>query len=212
MEWDSEGCRFYTESLRKSVKINYRPWAKLIAEDLAGKCDEARIADIAGGPGYMCHEIHKLMPNARFALADNFGEMLKIAAEEAQKAGMEIETFQCPAESLKLEDDSCDAAVCKQFFHEAKDVGKSVQEIFRVLKPGGKAYLIDFDADGSKGAAKKVYWFLRATANKRIADWYMHNFERGLSNMAIQSAMKDAGFREVTYLPKGPNYYVTGVK
>lgn len=212
MEWTKEQCRQFTESIRKSVKINFRPWAKLIAKDLSERFDDVKIADVACGPAFMCVEINKLMPDAKFILADSAGPMIEIALEEAKKAGFDVESAVCPAESMKLDDNCCEAVVCKQFFHEAENIEKSISEIFRVLKPGGRAYLIDFDADGSKSAAKKIYWFLRLTENKQIAEMYMHNFSRGLPHSKVMAIMSDAGFVDTEFQPKGPNYYITGTK
>lgn len=47
MGWTEEDCRNYAESLRKVIKYDYRPWAKLIVEYLAGSIERPRLAVIA---------------------------------------------------------------------------------------------------------------------------------------------------------------------
>ncbi len=211
-DWDENGCRQYAESLRSSIDKNFRPWAKLIAKDLKGRFDSPALADIACGPGYLCLEIAKIKPDCRFFLLDNSRPMMTIADEESKKAGINAEILTCPADKLALEDGHVEALACKQYFHDTDDPASIIREFFRVLKPGGRAYLIDFDAEGSKMAAQAIRLFLRTKANKHISDWYWKNFKRGKPGSKMKEYTKGAGFTNVELKRIGPNYFITATK
>jgi ubiquinone/menaquinone biosynthesis C-methylase UbiE len=210
--WDEKDSRFYVESLRSSINKNYRPWAKLIAKDLEGRYESPILADIACGPGFLCTEIAKFDPDCRFVFADASETMTRIAEEESRTAGISAEIVTCPADKLAISDAHVDAIACKQYFHETDDPAAVISEFFRTLKSGGRAYLIDFDAEASKTAARAIRLFLRLKANKRISDWYWMNVSRGKPGSVMTEHVKSAGFTDVQLRDIGPNYFITATK
>ena len=63
--------------------------------------------------------------------------------ELAAQAGVEhrINTLEADAHNLPLDDETADIVVSRGSFHIWKDKPKAFSEIYRVLKPGGVAYI-----------------------------------------------------------------------
>jgi len=136
--------------------------------------------------------------------------MLEIAQEEAPKYSHRILTCPCPAEKLTLADHTADVVLCKQLLHEARDPERVVAEICRITKPDGRIFIIDFDADGSRLAARFIKGFLRIISGKEISDSFWKSFNAGLKGRTVVEYMRKYGARQVEYLKRGPNYLLIG--
>jgi len=145
-EWNEETCRGYAAKMEGVVKHDHRPWAERIAKMLGATAARGKVMDVATGPGFLLLELALLLPGIELYAQDEAEPMLAIARERATAAGLEIETVNSTAESISLADGSIDVITCEQLLHECHDVDKVVSEIHRVLKPGGKAFVIDFDS------------------------------------------------------------------
>lgn len=114
---------------------------------------------------------------------DPSAEMIERAREKAAACGMTIGFQQAAIESLPFPDDHFDAAISSLVFHHlTPDLQRSgLEELRRVLKPGGLLTVVDFDGDGP---------FLH-----RIAGHFSHHSSQGLEQLG-----KDAealGFADV---------------
>jgi len=68
--------------------------------------------------------------------------MYQYLEKEAARLGMQIEVRNGIADELPVPDSSADAVVCTLVLCCVKDQRRSIQEILRVLKPGGKLALL----------------------------------------------------------------------
>ena len=210
-EWNKTFCRAYTEGLRPAVKFDHRPIARKISKYLDNISNQI-VVDIATGPGYLLFELAEFLESPILIAQDAHIEMLEIAEEEAEKRGEQIQRCQCPAEALDLEDNYADIVVCKQLLHEARDPNKVVSEICRVIKPKGKVFIIDFDADGSKIAARFIKGFMRILSGKQISDNFWKSFCSGLKGSSVVALMKKHGLEGIEYHKRGPSYFLVGHK
>lgn len=64
--------------------------------------------------------------------------MVERARKHAQERGNELDLRQAPAETLPFEDETFDTVVVTLTLCTVRDVGKSLAEARRVLKPGGE--------------------------------------------------------------------------
>ena len=211
-EWDEEMCRGYAEGLRPMVRVDHAPWAQKIAGRLTGLPAGAAVLDVASGPGFLLVETARRIPGLRLVAQDQAEPMLAIAREELKRAGFAAETVCCPAEHLDVGDSSVDVVLCKQLLHEAADVDRVLGEMRRVLKPGGHAFIIDFDADGSRLAAVAVRTLIRVTRGRDIAQNFWKSFSAGLPGAHVRERMVKQGFTSVEYLRSGFNYLLVGAK
>jgi ubiquinone/menaquinone biosynthesis C-methylase UbiE len=77
--------------------------------------------------------------------------MIEKAAENFKGNGA-VHFIRSDAESIPLKDDFFDAVICTNSFHHYLHPDRALREIRRLLKYGGKLYLLDPTADG---------WFIK---------------------------------------------------
>jgi ubiquinone/menaquinone biosynthesis C-methylase UbiE len=102
-----------------------------------------RVLELAAGPGdtgFMAAEL--VSPGGSLISTDGAGPMLDIARERAQRLGVENVEFKLiDLQWIDLDTASVDAALCRWGLMFLPDPGSSLQEIRRVLRPGGRAAL-----------------------------------------------------------------------
>lgn len=106
------------------------------------------IVDVAGGTGDISILLHKTLPflNLRTTLIDLTPSMLEEGYRKAIDQGVikNIEWVAGQAESLPLNDNSVDIYTISFGLRNVADRTKALSEAFRVLKPGGRFYCLEF--------------------------------------------------------------------
>jgi ubiquinone/menaquinone biosynthesis C-methylase UbiE len=129
---------WYAKNTAKSL-FEFTDLAKRLAAELD---PEARLLEIAPGPGYLAVEVAKLGPRAITGL-DISHSFVRIAGEVAAKAGVSVDFRQGDVAAMPFADGGFDAIVCRAAFKNFGDPDKALAEMHRVLAPGGKALIID---------------------------------------------------------------------
>jgi SAM-dependent methyltransferase len=118
----------------------------------------------------------------------------------AARAGLAIEIRTVAAEGLPAKDRSVDAVVSTLVLCSVGDPARVIQEIRRVLRPGGRFVFLEHVAAPQGTRLRKVQQFVRPLW-KRIADGCHPDRETG-------PLIEKAGFAQVRYdsfrLPLGP--------
>jgi ubiquinone/menaquinone biosynthesis C-methylase UbiE len=210
-DWNDELCRNYAAGLRPIVPFDHRPWAKRIAREL-GPVSGATVVDIATGPGFLLVELGKLLPGLSLIGTDQAEPMLSIARQEAARASLVLRMEGCPAERLSLGDGEADVVTCKQLLHEVADVACVLREAARILRPGGRFFLIDFDATGSTLAALTVRVLLTLTRGRLIGQSFWRSFKAGLAGPKVRDLVLEAGFVRADYHRVGFDYFIVATK
>ncbi|WP_309643439.1 methyltransferase domain-containing protein [Phenylobacterium sp.] len=104
-----------------------------------------QILDIGVGPGLLAHDIARLVgPAGRMVGLDNAPAM--VAAAERRLADLpQASVRQGDAGGLDLPDEAFDAAVATQVYEYVPDIKQALVELHRVLRPGGRALILDTD-------------------------------------------------------------------
>lgn len=164
--------------------------AQLEDLDLRGK----EIIDIGCGTGII--SLLALEMGAKRAVCGDISEyMLKLAEEKLRETRFDADNVrfvQLDAESLPFNDNSFDAVITGMSFGLFPNQKKSIDEMFRVLKPGG---LISLGAHGPKHYWEAIDATVRAL-NKRYVLGYRFEFWPR-SEKQISFLMKNAGFRDI---------------
>jgi ubiquinone/menaquinone biosynthesis C-methylase UbiE len=108
----------------------------------AGLPDAAAVLEVAPGPGYLAIEVARL---DRFEVTglDISRTMVDIARENATAAGVTVDFEQGDATAMPFADGSFDLIVCQVAFKNFRRPVSALDEMHRVLRPGGLAVIQD---------------------------------------------------------------------
>jgi ubiquinone/menaquinone biosynthesis C-methylase UbiE len=130
------------------------------------------------------------VPNAKIWGADISGPMVRYAHWRAIQQNIDINFCQMASEELDFPDNHFDLVTAHLLFHEipAPIITKTLQEVIRVLRPGGTFVLWDFqttkkDNSGYGG----LYGLMDAADNGEP-------YAPGFVNMNIEDHIKNTGF------------------
>lgn len=82
---------------------------------------------------------------------------LEVARQFAQQRDVTIDFRLGNAEALDFADDTFDAVYSFGVLHHTPDIEKAISEVRRVLRPGGKAYIMLYHRDSLVNAVHKVF-------------------------------------------------------
>jgi len=120
-----------------------------LAQRIAGEIAEgSAVLEVAPGPGYFCIELAKRGAYAVTGV-DISHTMVRIAAKKAAEAGVRVEFKQGSASKLPFPSQSFDFLLCRAAFKNFAKPGEALQEMCRVLRPGGCALIIDLKRNAS---------------------------------------------------------------
>jgi len=108
-----------------------------------------RVLDIGVGPGLLAAEMAaEVGPDGRICVIDISDSMLAIAGTRAEApGGIRVELEMAGANRLPYGAASFDVVVSTQVFEYVEDVPGALDEVRRVLRPGGRVVLLDTDWD-----------------------------------------------------------------
>jgi ubiquinone/menaquinone biosynthesis C-methylase UbiE len=164
---------------------------QLFNADLQGK----KVLDVGGGTGILA--LMALEMGASKAICGDISEyMLEQGRNKAKIMGYKsdrIEFCQLDAESLPFEDNSIDFVMTGMAFGLFPDQEKAVEEMFRVLRPGG---VISLGAHGPEHYWESIDASLRVM-NKKYFIGYRFEFWPRTQNQ-IHCLMERAGFTNIS--------------
>lgn len=138
-------ARQYDKSARRDMADLYQTWATKLSEGLA---DGDKVLEIAPGPGYLAIELVKRR-NLKIIGLDISETFVAIARRNAQSAGVEIDFQPGDVSAMPFENEKFDFLICTSAFKNFSEPLKALNEMYRVLKPEGKAWISDLRRDVS---------------------------------------------------------------
>jgi len=105
-----------------------------------------RVLDLGCGTATLTILIKQLHPGAEVAGLDGDQKILEIAMAKVARAGLDIALEQGMSFALPYPDSSFDRALSSMVFHHltGENKARTLQEVFRVLRPGGELHVADF--------------------------------------------------------------------
>jgi ubiquinone/menaquinone biosynthesis C-methylase UbiE len=163
---------------------------------------EQKILDIAAGTGEPGLTIASMLDGGTVTITDLAEGMLEIAKENAQHRGIyNIETLACDVSEMPFDDNSFDAISCRMGFMFFPDMQLAANEMYRVLKPGGKLAASVWDGP------EKNFWVtaILSTINENMEIPPPPPGSPGMFRCAKPGVMKEilekAGFKNVSEKP-----------
>ena len=133
-----------------------RGWRRAAVRAL-GRDFQGSILDVATGTGDMVFEALRLNPS-RIVGVDISEKMLQLACAKCERsgAGSRVSFVNADAAALPFESGTFDAAMVAFGVRNFQDITLGLQEICRVLRPGGRLVVLDFSRPES-GLIRWVY-------------------------------------------------------
>jgi ubiquinone/menaquinone biosynthesis C-methylase UbiE len=171
-EWDTMRTEFFSETVRDH--------ALKLANVQAGQV----VADVGAGSGFLTEAL--LAAGANVIAIDQSPAMLDVMREKF--SGLAATYKVGTSENLQLPDHSVDHALANMYLHHVERPLLAIQEMVRIIKPGGALVITDLDSHD--------YEFLREEQHDR---WL------GFARADIQEWFETAGLQDVRVEDVGSN-------
>lgn len=135
-------AKWYTATTRKDL-AEFQNLAKNVAAELPSR---SRILEVAPGPGFLSVELARAGDFEVTGL-DISKSFVEIARDNAARQGTKVDFREGNAAAMPFESGAFDRVICRAAFKNFSQPVAALQEIRRVLKPGGKALIIDLRKD-----------------------------------------------------------------
>lgn len=173
----------------------FRRCARMIADRIK---PGARVLELAPGPGYLSIELAKLGGYQVTGL-DISASFVRIAADNAKKAGVDVEFRQGDAQAIPYSAGTFDCLVCRAAFKNFSHPSTALAEMHRVLVPGGQALIIDMRSDVSNEVIDNYVKTMKTNwPNRIITGWTFKHIlrKRAYSPGEIADMVDQIGFEK----------------
>ena len=185
--WDEDGFLNILKSGLNPSRFGYM--RRILTNELGFDPKGRRILDVGCGGGLLAEEFAEL--GCAVTGVDPSRESLEIARAHARERGLDIEYQEATGEDLPFRDDEFPAAYCCDVLEHVDDIGRTIAEIARVLKPGG-VFLYD---------TINRTWRSKLLMIKIAQDWPstawaepdLHDFEMFIRPDEVEAHMRRAG-------------------
>jgi ubiquinone/menaquinone biosynthesis C-methylase UbiE len=164
MGMEGSTARWYDRTTRKDM-----PEFQALAVRIAALVPPAaEVLEVAPGPGFLSIELARRGLSVR--AVDISHTFVDLALRNASAEGVYVNFEQGNAAALPLKDASVDFVVCRAAFKNFTEPLKALTEMRRVLRPGGKALLIDLRRDASLADLKQ---YANGLDGGRLNRWFV---------------------------------------
>ncbi len=188
-------ARWYAGLTRKSLAE-----FQALARRVAGRIGPgSRVLEVAPGPGYFAVELARLGDYHVTGL-DISQTFVEIGRRNAVQAQVEVDFQQGNAAHMPFENDGFDFLLCRAAFKNFAEPLAALREMHRVLKPGGKALIIDLRRDASRASINQAVDEMGLGMVNRIVTKFIFRFlllKRAYSKSDFESLVAQTAFRTV---------------
>ncbi|MEV6827685.1 class I SAM-dependent methyltransferase [Amycolatopsis sp. NPDC051102] len=142
---EMEGFQARLYAKNRGTEAQLAQYRRQAAEVTAGLADGAEILEVAPGPGFFAVELAKR--GYRVTGLDISHTMVEIAREN--RAGLDIDFRQGDVTQAPFADESFDFVVCQAAFKNFRKPVTALNEMHRVLRPGGFAVIHDLNHEAT---------------------------------------------------------------
>jgi len=186
----------YSEYMKKFPEL-YSYLINIVKKNITKNVEKPVIIDLGTGPGLLYLEINKQIPKAKVIGIDPSDKMLMVANKNIKNNNFKI--IRGIAEKIPLKNDSVDIVVCRFSITYWEKPETGFNEIFRVLKPGGKIILEVLNKDFPKWKLFiiKIRMFINKAGNEVIR-YHSDSYKNAYTVNQVESFLRNANFK-ITY-------------
>jgi ubiquinone/menaquinone biosynthesis C-methylase UbiE len=161
-------ARWYEKTTGKDL-AEFEKLARRLEAMLAEGGD---VLEVAPGPGFLSVELAR-NPALKVTGLDISKTFVELGRRNADKAGVVVDFREGNASAMPFEPDRFDLVVCRAAFKNFSEPQKAIEEMHRVLRPGGSGLIIDLSRDTSMREIRRYFekadlglvdrWFTIAT-------------------------------------------------
>ncbi|HTU33847.1 MAG TPA: class I SAM-dependent methyltransferase [Candidatus Acidoferrum sp.] len=200
-------ARWYERNTRRSM-----PEFKSLAQRMAGTlAPGARVLEVAPGPGFFAIELAQL-GNFEITGLDISATFVEIARGNAEREGVHVDFQQGNASNLPFPADRFHLVLCRAAFKNFSDPVGALREMRRVLKPGGRAVVIDLRKDVDTAELDRYIHALNAGAlNAFIMKWTFRLMliKRAYTREQFEQFIAQSGFEKSDIQANPVGYEIT---
>jgi len=184
----------------------HRLWKKIFI-DVVNPTYNDKIIDVGSGSGDLVLEIQKKYFNANIDIVDLNKEMLEIGKRRISKGNVRF--FQQNAEDLKFVNNSYDKYLISFCLRNITNIDQSLREAYRILKPGGKYFCLEF-SQPSSFLVSSIYSYYKSNlipsfgkifSNNRDAYNYLsESIDMFPNQNELKKRIESAGFKLVKFI------------
>lgn len=203
-------AKWYTTNTGQSLD----EFAKL-ARRIAGELRPgSSVLEVAPGPGYFCIELAKLGDYSITGL-DISHTFVEIAGQKAAEAGVQVNFRQGNASNMPFPDGSFDFLLCRAAFKNFGQPVRALQEMCRVLKPGGRGLIVDLKKDASMEDINREVDGMGLSAANRILTKLTFRFfllNTAYTRLQFEYMLAQANFRSTNIREEGIGFEISMTK
>lgn len=191
------------DRLSKALTAGLDNYWRARAVDEADGLKKAKVLDVATGTGAIAIMLAKKHKNYSITGLDFNKEMLEIAVEKSREF-KNVRYITGDAEDIQLKPNSFDIVISGFSLGAFNDISKALDEMQRVMKPGGKLILLDVNKLRSRvfSRALRVYRLFSVTPvfNSEIrkdVSSYVHSKAVEADKKNVIAMLESKGFRDV---------------
>jgi len=180
----------------------HRLWKKKLINYFSNSKESLKVLDLAGGTGDIARGIRSF--NHHVILVDPSLNMIDAGRKNSQQA---IHYLVGTGEQIPLKENSVDALTISFGIRNMTDIKQCIADIYRVLKPGGRFYCLEFSKPALLirpfYALHNRYIIPRLgamIAKQPVAYQYLiESIRRFPDQLEMKDLFEQAGFKEVSY-------------
>ena len=168
--------------------------------DLAGIRPGSKVLDVATGIGEPAVTVaRRVQPNGKVLATDISYEMLAIGKERVEKLELQniIEFRESDAESLKLQDKSFDAVLCRFGLMFLPNLQHALRLFYNALVPSGKIAAAVWSTPDKVPFLNLAFGTVREKLNLPPPPLDLPPFNLSFPSLALQNALMTSGFQDV---------------
>ena len=188
-------ARWYASLTRKAMD-DFKALARRVAGQIPS---QSSVLEVAPGPGYFAVELAKLGAYQIIGL-DISQTFVEIARANAAAAGVQVDFRLGNASAMPFQDNTFDFLLCRAAFKNFTEPVRALEEMHRVLKPGGQAMIIDLRRDASWESISQAVSEMKVGRVNGMMTKMAFRFmllKRAYTKAEFEEMSRAAGFRDI---------------